>query len=304
MLFYRIRIKSFPKIRFAHTFRTQHFANAISRRQGCMEITVSDANLETTEAGEIRYYPSKSCHLTMPDMDISSRTTDPDMRYFTNVSMNMDFEYERFDTEDPQEIKRIAEEFPQDLLLPVGMELGADYTGVEGLLRQITFLSPRETAAAQMKAVALWSQVLAQLDEKFRRSILDKKESLTLFYSKKAKKYIENHYQEKLKVGDIAQQLKITPNYLSNLFCKETGQTVMEYVYQVRLDQARKLLYEENADPEQIARAVGVRDARYLNELFVKYYGSSLHKCILADREISLYFNKSWEKTSEKQQGK
>lgn len=62
----------------------------------------------------------------------------------------------------------------------------------------------------------------------------------------------------------------------------------------MRLDRARRLLYE-GMSPDAVAEAVGVSSAEYLNRLFVKHYGVGMNKCLLSDREMTLYHQKPWE---------
>ena len=48
--------------------------------------------------------------------------------------------------------------------------------------------------------------------------------------------YLEAHYQEKISLREVAAALYISPNYLSELFRRHTGQTLSDYLQRLRMD--------------------------------------------------------------------
>ena len=103
------------------------------------------------------------------------------------------------------------------------------------------------------------------------------------YYGVKAKKYIEKNFQTPLSVAEIADQLKISPNYLSSLFRQEFGITIIKYTNQLRMQEARKLIKEQKYTIAEIAQRVGLSDTRYLQRLFKKHYGLNFRECIALD---------------------
>jgi len=296
MVFYKLKFHSFPQIQFAVASRTTHYKNVISYRKNMIEIGVVSGPVLITENGYTTTRPGKCISVIMPDMNYSTKAMDSSVLYLSSFALSATFDFERYETDNPEEWKKIAQETKQALLLPRYLELDTDYTEFETLIKKICLLYPKEEEGAKMQALSLVFEVLGKLDESFRKNFLgETKESICIYYSKKAKKYIENHYQEKIYIQEIADTLSITPNYLSNIFKQETGQTITEFIALTRLTQARKLLYENDRNPDEIACQVGLSNARNMNRLFFKYFGMSTHKCILADREISLYHEKPWE---------
>lgn len=92
-------------------------------------------------------------------------------------------------------------------------------------------------------------------------------------------KYMEEHYQEKISLDQIAANIYLSSFYISKLFKSETGDTPINYLISLRMNKARQLLDE---DPERsiqsVALAVGYEDAYHFSKLFKKYYGlSPLH---------------------------
>lgn len=86
--------------------------------------------------------------------------------------------------------------------------------------------------------------------------------------------YIEEHYQEKITVADLASQLYLTPNYLSSLFKKHTGSSISEYITMCRIRRAKELM-AESADIKtyEVADLVGYNDYEHFRKVFKKYVG-------------------------------
>ncbi len=83
--------------------------------------------------------------------------------------------------------------------------------------------------------------------------------------------YIKNHYSEAISVKGIASILRISPNYLSAKFRQETGKRFVEYVSEIRIDQAKLRLTHTQMQINEISNAVGIHDVRYFSDLFRKY---------------------------------
>lgn len=86
--------------------------------------------------------------------------------------------------------------------------------------------------------------------------------------------YIEEHYQEKITVSDLAARLYLTPNYLSSLFKKHTGSSISEYLTMCRIRRAKELM-AESADIKtyEVADLVGYNDYEHFRKVFKKYVG-------------------------------
>jgi two-component system response regulator YesN len=88
-----------------------------------------------------------------------------------------------------------------------------------------------------------------------------------------AKKYIKQHYTEDIDREDVAKSVYLTPNYLSKLFNKETGLTIRDYINQLRIDEAKKLLNSTGKAISVIALDVGFENVSYFSTVFKKYSG-------------------------------
>lgn len=89
-------------------------------------------------------------------------------------------------------------------------------------------------------------------------------------------KYMEEHYQEKISLDQIAENMYLSSFYISKLFKSETGDTPINYLISLRMEKAKEMLDKEPEESVQkIAAAVGYEDAYHFSKLFKKYYGIS-----------------------------
>lgn len=90
-----------------------------------------------------------------------------------------------------------------------------------------------------------------------------------------AKRYIQQHYQEALRLEDVSSAVGFNATYFSTLFKKETGQNFMDYLTDLRIGKAKELLSGEDLSVQDVAEMVGYRDLKYFSKLFKKVTGVS-----------------------------
>lgn len=73
---------------------------------------------------------------------------------------------------------------------------------------------------------------------------------------------------EDLNLNALAEQLGVTPNYLSALFRREMGQTFSAYLENYRIERAKDLLRDVRYKVYEVAAAVGYSDARHFGKVF------------------------------------
>ncbi|MDD6789433.1 MAG: response regulator [Lachnospira sp.] len=91
----------------------------------------------------------------------------------------------------------------------------------------------------------------------------------------RAKEYILSHYSDDLSLNDVAEFLELHPNYLSAVFRKKTGVTLIEYLRKVRIEAAKSLLKTTNLKLYEIAEKTGYQNAVQFNRAFKKETGIS-----------------------------
>ncbi|MDO4294888.1 MAG: response regulator [bacterium] len=91
-----------------------------------------------------------------------------------------------------------------------------------------------------------------------------------------AKQYIqENYANPDLSVDLLCRQLHMSPAYFSTLFKRETGQTCIAYLTEVRMEKAVELLNRTEDKTYVIAQKVGYPEQNYFSYVFKKRFGVS-----------------------------
>lgn len=88
------------------------------------------------------------------------------------------------------------------------------------------------------------------------------------------KKSIRKNYADnELSVKCLAEEVFLTPTYLSALFKKETGQNISDYIVEVRIEKSKEFLKNNKLKLHEIARNVGYNDSNYYAKAFKKMEG-------------------------------
>ena len=101
----------------------------------------------------------------------------------------------------------------------------------------------------------------------------DEKREVANLMVQKAMDYIALNYSGKVSLKEIAQELYLSPNYLSELFKRHTGKNISEYITQFRLERARRYLQQPEYKIGDVAELVGFSDQRYFSSMFKRQYG-------------------------------
>jgi AraC family transcriptional activator of pobA len=80
--------------------------------------------------------------------------------------------------------------------------------------------------------------------------------------------FIEERYSEQISLKDVARAVGLTPGHLTTVVGRKTGRTVLEWIVERRMAEARKLLVETDLSVEEVGRRVGYGDAGYFARTF------------------------------------
>ncbi len=92
---------------------------------------------------------------------------------------------------------------------------------------------------------------------------------------RKAVEFIRNHYNEHITVEVIARAAYVSPCYLSRVFKKELGCTVIEFLTRTRVEEAKKLLSIPEYTVTRVALEMGFEDSSYFSKVFQRVEGIS-----------------------------
>lgn len=89
----------------------------------------------------------------------------------------------------------------------------------------------------------------------------------------KALNVIHENYERNITLDSIASGLGLNKSYLSTLFRRETGQTITDYVHQVRVNRSKELLLGTSSSILDISIQVGFSSHAYFCRTFKKLTG-------------------------------
>ncbi len=88
-------------------------------------------------------------------------------------------------------------------------------------------------------------------------------------------RYIERNYHAKLTLENLAEVGHGSPYHLHRTFKKIIGITPVQYIQQVRINQAKHLLIHSDQAVTDIAKVVGIANTSYFITLFKKMTGDT-----------------------------
>ncbi|AXM90605.1 AraC family transcriptional regulator [Anoxybacillus ayderensis] len=88
-----------------------------------------------------------------------------------------------------------------------------------------------------------------------------------------AKNYMERYFYENLTIEQLARISNISPKYFVDLFKKTYGMSAMDYLTELRLNKAKRLMAQSDAKLRDIAHQVGYHDEFYFSRKFKKKVG-------------------------------
>lgn len=77
------------------------------------------------------------------------------------------------------------------------------------------------------------------------------------------------------RIEDIADTLKLSPRYLSDLLKQETGKTAIEHINLYLVERAKEIILESNDSISEVAYSLGFEYPQYFSRLFKKTVGES-----------------------------
>ncbi len=85
--------------------------------------------------------------------------------------------------------------------------------------------------------------------------------------------YINLHALDKgrMKIAHLAGHFAMSENYISTFVKKHVGMSVQQYIIQIKLKSAEKLLAKSNFNINEISERLGFTDASHFNKFFKKY---------------------------------
>ena len=84
---------------------------------------------------------------------------------------------------------------------------------------------------------------------------------------------VENSFGEKLNISEIARNLGYSRSYMTEVFHRETGLSISQYITEFRLQRAELMMRDPSRSVQQIAYLCGYSDPLFFSRMFKKRFG-------------------------------
>lgn len=110
----------------------------------------------------------------------------------------------------------------------------------------------------------MFHRVLIELS----RSLHSRKASSDFPYVKEAMRYIQGHFDHKITIQEIAENVGISAGYLQALFKKENNTNLISYINHLRITKACYLLSQTQMDHTEVALSTGFSSRQHFGRTF------------------------------------
>ena len=86
--------------------------------------------------------------------------------------------------------------------------------------------------------------------------------------------YLSANYQQKFSLSEVAARFYLSPYYLSRLFRRVTGQSIVDYINNRRIEAAQKLLETTELSISAVAEQTGFASAAHFRRVFREVMGT------------------------------
>lgn len=136
------------------------------------------------------------------------------------------------------------------------------------LLRRLLFEQNQLQSLSSWSMQIYWLEVLHLLAQAHQaKPILDAND----LRAERIRQFIDNHYFETLTTHQIAQRLGVSSRHASSIFKERYQMTPMQYLTEVRISVAKKLLLESDKDIISVSFEVGYESLATFYRIFKKH---------------------------------
>jgi len=109
--------------------------------------------------------------------------------------------------------------------------------------------------------------------EEFTELVCDSRDARKASQITPAIEYVNANYNRALSLSEIARAAHLSPSRLAHVFKEHTGQTVVDYITQVRIGHAKELLLSTEKNCIDVCFAVGYSNQSYFTRTFREQTG-------------------------------
>ena len=140
------------------------------------------------------------------------------------------------------------------------LEIGIPRIEAEALISEIPVISAEKTASLA-KIMTICAEYLTLIN-----ALQGNKPST----AELTRLYVYENFREKISMKDICTALGRTKSAICPVFKEKYGITVMDYMTDLRLEEAKRMLIETDMTVSEISDVVGFSDTSYFSKVFAK----------------------------------
>lgn len=172
------------------------------------------------------------------------------------------------------------------LMSRAAIEAGQDANAILTLTPKLIF---SVNACATFQDMAYWTSCAAQTFV-----TLTQRDSKHSYAISQAIRYIDQHYNKKITLEQVAHSIHMSNSYFSKIFAEETGTTFSKYVNKVRIEKSKNIILDQSLKLVDVAYLVGFGDQSHFSKSFRKVVGVTPGKYIsLNGNIVPLKFNET-----------
>ena len=192
-------------------------------------------------------------------------------------------EIHSIDCPDPNEtivlqipVEAIDEYRREEPYISFGIRGEAQNRRLTALVRNMYQVYEARAYGYELKVKSLFYELLYLLVTEFRDENMDAgmiRQKQNLDRLSQVTRYMKEHYQEDLRLEEVASRFGFSATYLSRIFHKYAQVNYRTYLIDLRVKYAVRQLLNTDLEIEQIAIAHGFPDSRSFSKAFQKRYG-------------------------------
>ncbi|MCQ2011551.1 AraC family transcriptional regulator [Sporolactobacillus sp. STSJ-5] len=224
---------------------------------GHKRFNVSSGNIALVNSNELHFLESLSddlkCYIIRinPSFLFSNQVDLLQTKYLTPLALNQ-ITFQNLIERDEQFVNCVTRILREHVEQEIGYGLA-----IKGLIYQIVVLLLRGHVDKILtkKELEIKKRTLKRFDDVFQ--------------------IIENSYDEKISLGELAEVVSLSTSHFCRTFKQVVGKTTTDYINGVRLEHAVSLLEQTSFNITEIALKCGFDSVNYFSRLFKRYYSTS-----------------------------
>ncbi len=135
-------------------------------------------------------------------------------------------------------------------------------------------------AGYSMRVIASYLQcLLVEINRSYKKKNLSRGKIRRQVHLKeivsKSIEFVETHFTEEINLTRVADEVGVSPSYLSSEFKKDTGISFIDYISVQRIQMAKEYLETTDLPVTDIAFRIGYKNVTHFNLVFKKIVGKS-----------------------------